>query len=414
MKRIRPRSNDSPKMEERRKNNERSIVEGQFDDASSSSPEYGNKDIYSPEKKRSKVAHDVEKMHESPNDDEVKPNLISFEERTLPNNDSLEESTATAASPKSRITVSTSFEPEYTNVSQSQTAPSMVPQAAASMRSHYHEQWQNYQEQQHYQQQHQRQYQKLPSQYDPQDQHNYAHHKLPSPLKFHEHQHYQQQQFPSPQDYQKTPSPFPTDHPAFIFGNSPTNRSHWHPYDNRGPIQGYEMSHPAVGNMDMRAQMLPLHASQQQTHMGRDHHFATRRISPRSQMEQSTDIDRKPQQLKDIDEAAITPDDVLCGRGGGTNRHNVKFRQLVSDAQPQYIQSTKKEKTQIAKSIVATVRSRGGRFLKLSDNNSGYYYDVGDKNATAKTSQALREGLSGRMREIVSGSGIAGKNVRSM
>ena len=101
-----------------------------------------------------------------------------------------------------------------------------------------------------------------------------------------------------------------------------------------------------------------------------------------------------------INPASITIDDVLLGRGGGTNRHNTRFRTLVSEAQPQYVQSRKKDKTAIAKSIVATIRSRKGRFLKLHVSTK-FYVDVGDKQATAKTSQALREGLSGRMREIV-------------
>lgn len=101
---------------------------------------------------------------------------------------------------------------------------------------------------------------------------------------------------------------------------------------------------------------------------------------------------------------SIAPNDVLFGRGGGTNRHNAHFRQLVSDAQPQYVQARKRDKTNIAKSIVATIRSRNGRFLKLNPN--GFWSDVGDKKATEKTSQALREGLSGRMREIVTVGGV--------
>jgi len=108
-----------------------------------------------------------------------------------------------------------------------------------------------------------------------------------------------------------------------------------------------------------------------------------------------------------IPSSDITANDVLMGRGGGTNRHNTHFRELVSEAQPQYVQARKKDKTRIARSIVATIRSRNGRFLKLHPN--GYYLDVGDKQATLKTSQALREGLSGRMREIVKVGGRAPK-----
>mmetsp|Transcript_31161 Transcript_31161/g.35835 ORF Transcript_31161/g.35835 Transcript_31161/m.35835 type:complete len:442 (-) Transcript_31161:162-1487(-) len=105
-----------------------------------------------------------------------------------------------------------------------------------------------------------------------------------------------------------------------------------------------------------------------------------------------------------ISPSAITANDVLLGRGGGTNRHNAHFRQFVSEAQPRYVQARKRDKTKIAKSIVATIRALNGRFLKL--NNEGRYVDVGDKQATSKTSQALREGLSGRMREIVQIGGV--------
>ena len=116
------------------------------------------------------------------------------------------------------------------------------------------------------------------------------------------------------------------------------------------------------------------------------------------------------QELQQVYPSSITPDDVLLGRGGGTNRHNVRFRQIVSEAQPRYVQARKKVKTQIAKSIVATIRERNGRFLKL--HSDGYYFDVGDKQATSKTSQALREGLSGRMREIVKAGGAGATNLR--
>lgn len=106
-----------------------------------------------------------------------------------------------------------------------------------------------------------------------------------------------------------------------------------------------------------------------------------------------------------IPDANITENDVLFGRGGGTNRHvgNIYFRDLVSEHQPAYVQARKRDKTRIAKSIVAQVRSRNGRFLRKED---GKWIDVGDKKAAEKTSQALREGLSGRMREIVKEGGV--------
>lgn len=51
------------------------------------------------------------------------------------------------------------------------------------------------------------------------------------------------------------------------------------------------------------------------------------------------------------------------------------------------------DKMKISKGIVSAVRALGGRFLEL-DECTEIYSDIGDKRATEKTSQALREGLS--------------------
>eukprot|EP00550_Attheya_septentrionalis_P012747 CAMPEP_0198303914 /NCGR_PEP_ID=MMETSP1449-20131203/57133_1 /TAXON_ID=420275 /ORGANISM="Attheya septentrionalis, Strain CCMP2084" /LENGTH=1001 /DNA_ID=CAMNT_0044006421 /DNA_START=351 /DNA_END=3356 /DNA_ORIENTATION=- len=95
--------------------------------------------------------------------------------------------------------------------------------------------------------------------------------------------------------------------------------------------------------------------------------------------------------------AEISMNDVLCGRGGGTNSQigNRRFRQLVTDFQPVYLLARRKEKPLIARTIVLILRNRGGRFLK-KDEASGGMFDVGDIKAEAKTSQALREGLDVR------------------
>ena len=115
-----------------------------------------------------------------------------------------------------------------------------------------------------------------------------------------------------------------------------------------------------------------------------------------------------PQSVASLPDSNILANDVLLGRGGGTNRHtgNILFRDLVSEHQPAYVQARKRDKTLIAKSIVAHVRSKNGRFLR---EENGKWIDVGDKKAAEKASQALREGLSGRMRKIVKvgGAGIA-------
>eukprot|EP00567_Pseudictyota_dubia_P017088 CAMPEP_0197436018 /NCGR_PEP_ID=MMETSP1175-20131217/3499_1 /TAXON_ID=1003142 /ORGANISM="Triceratium dubium, Strain CCMP147" /LENGTH=185 /DNA_ID=CAMNT_0042965191 /DNA_START=105 /DNA_END=662 /DNA_ORIENTATION=- len=93
--------------------------------------------------------------------------------------------------------------------------------------------------------------------------------------------------------------------------------------------------------------------------------------------------------------------DVLCGRGGATNNHigNRRYREIVSDHQTEYLHAKKRDKQSIARRIVGIVRSRGGRFLKKTDDGTGRWFDVGEKKAREKTSQALREGLEARRDE---------------
>lgn len=93
----------------------------------------------------------------------------------------------------------------------------------------------------------------------------------------------------------------------------------------------------------------------------------------------------------------MNPNDVLLGRGGGTNNQlgNQRFRTLVQQFQPTYLLSKRKDKPLIARSVVLIVRKRGGRFLR-KDEDTAMLYEVGDEKAEAKTSQALREGLDVR------------------
>ena len=82
--------------------------------------------------------------------------------------------------------------------------------------------------------------------------------------------------------------------------------------------------------------------------------------------------------------------DVLYGRGGLTNKHkgNIYFRHLIFAYQPQYRQSRRAFKPKIADMIVQMVRSRGGRFLKLDEDD---LVEVSDEMAVTKTLQALRD-----------------------
>ena len=74
--------------------------------------------------------------------------------------------------------------------------------------------------------------------------------------------------------------------------------------------------------------------------------------------------------------------------------------QLVEDAKPAYMLAKKAEKGHISRSIVSTIRSRGGRWLRF-DRHHDLWEDVGDDEATKKVSQALREGLALKRREAL-------------
>lgn len=86
--------------------------------------------------------------------------------------------------------------------------------------------------------------------------------------------------------------------------------------------------------------------------------------------------------------------DVLYGRGGGTNHHpgNKRYRTMVECRKVDYVNSKRLDKPLVALEIIKEWRTQDppGRFLKM-DENTGLWCDVGDKKAREKTSQALRE-----------------------
>jgi len=97
--------------------------------------------------------------------------------------------------------------------------------------------------------------------------------------------------------------------------------------------------------------------------------------------------------------------DVLLGRGGGTNNHagNIRFRQLVNGHKLRYLAATKVEKPMVAREVVKIWRqlTPHGRFLtqeklkeKVIEEDPQAlipWKDVGDKKAREKASQCLRE-----------------------
>ena len=93
---------------------------------------------------------------------------------------------------------------------------------------------------------------------------------------------------------------------------------------------------------------------------------------------------------------AITPrdEDVLFGRGGKTNHHpgNKRLREIVTSYKSIYRQAKKVDKPKVAKLIVGALRAASppSRFLRVNDTTN-QWEDVGDRRASEKVSQSLRE-----------------------
>jgi hypothetical protein len=84
--------------------------------------------------------------------------------------------------------------------------------------------------------------------------------------------------------------------------------------------------------------------------------------------------------------------DVLSGRGGGTNVHlgNRYFRDLINSNRRTYLKARKNDKPAISRGIVQAIRAGGGKFLKKCET-TGLWFEIGDDAAREKTSQALRQ-----------------------
>lgn len=85
--------------------------------------------------------------------------------------------------------------------------------------------------------------------------------------------------------------------------------------------------------------------------------------------------------------------DVLCGRGGRSNRHpgNQIFRRLVLKMKDKYrIIGCNDAKKDLSMEIVQKIHESGGRFIKM-DQETGKFYLLTLSEARKKTSQALRE-----------------------
>lgn len=84
--------------------------------------------------------------------------------------------------------------------------------------------------------------------------------------------------------------------------------------------------------------------------------------------------------------------DVLSGRGGGTNIHpgNRNFRDLINMHRRAYLKATKNDKPAISRAVVRAIRETGGKFLKKNEKE-GQWYEIGDDAAREKASQAFRQ-----------------------
>ena len=90
--------------------------------------------------------------------------------------------------------------------------------------------------------------------------------------------------------------------------------------------------------------------------------------------------------LRDVKEPH--ENDVMYGRGGGTNHHpgNKRYRKMVEDRKLEYVNCKRLDKPLVALEIIRLWRAQlpPGRFLKM-DEKSGLWHDVGDKKAREKT-----------------------------
>mmetsp|Transcript_15818 Transcript_15818/g.22503 ORF Transcript_15818/g.22503 Transcript_15818/m.22503 type:complete len:338 (-) Transcript_15818:147-1160(-) len=88
-----------------------------------------------------------------------------------------------------------------------------------------------------------------------------------------------------------------------------------------------------------------------------------------------------------------TPEDILAGRGGGTNRHdgNIRFRDEARKLRIIYKdgETDRRTKFLISNELVTRVRQYGGRFLEKG--RDGRWYEMDELSARKKASQVLRE-----------------------
>jgi hypothetical protein len=98
--------------------------------------------------------------------------------------------------------------------------------------------------------------------------------------------------------------------------------------------------------------------------------------------------------------------DVLCGRGGGINKHvgNRMYRRVVEYNKSMYRHVPKRHRMLVSQSIVQTILNEGGRFLQ-ADGSSSRWKEIPFRRAVQKTSQALRERVEDESSSVASDGG---------
>jgi len=94
-----------------------------------------------------------------------------------------------------------------------------------------------------------------------------------------------------------------------------------------------------------------------------------------------------------ISEEEITGKDIICERGGKSNRHEgtKRYRGMIDRFKPQYQSlTTKTSKTNLSRKIISKIQQNGGRFLKKNDKSQKYFV-LSPVETTRKVSQAMRE-----------------------
>lgn len=106
---------------------------------------------------------------------------------------------------------------------------------------------------------------------------------------------------------------------------------------------------------------------------------------------------KNPSQAQTIKE--LKPTDVLCGRSKHAFNHagNLRFRYVVSGFLRKYVDvyATRKDKAQIIQSIIDVVRSYGGTFVQIC-NNDDCYKELTEKQVYEKVGHAIRDMAASR------------------